>query len=138
MGRRNRFVSSTLSCPMCSPSLTPLLSNSLLEESFHVGFCLPLRLFPGTGTSSILLRSCPSHVLLTCPFNFNLFPVIFFFTGALYWSTPLSLLMLSFFVIPHIHLSLLIFLRDSTHQPQPPHLILRDSTHQPQHIHHSS
>ena len=37
--------SSTLFCPARPPPLTPTLSISLLHESFHLVFYLPLRLF---------------------------------------------------------------------------------------------
>ena len=62
-------------------------SLSLLQESFHLVFCLPLRLFPGA--SNILLSTCRSSLLLTCPKHFSLFSVIFFVTGATF-TDPLT------------------------------------------------
>ena len=58
------------------------LSISLLHKSFHLVFCLPLLLFPGTGASNILLSTCPSSLPLTWPYHFSLFSVTFFVTGA--------------------------------------------------------
>ena len=53
-------------------SFNSTLSVSLLHESFHLVFCLPLRLFPGAGASNILLSTCPSSLLLTCPHHYFL------------------------------------------------------------------
>ena len=60
-----------------SSSFNPTLSISLLHESFHLIFCLPLHLFHGTGEYNILLSSsmCPSYLLLTCLYHFILFSV---------------------------------------------------------------
>ena len=66
--------------------------------------------FPGTGASNILLSSCPSSLRLTqCSYHFSLFSVNFFVTGATF-TDPLtwSFLILSFFVTPHIHRSILV------------------------------
>ena len=86
---RNSFEyhSSTLSCP--SSSFNPTLSMSLLHESFHLVFCLPLHLFPGTGTSTILLSTCHSSLLLTCPYNFSLLSVTCYATGITF-TDPLT------------------------------------------------
>ena len=44
----------------------------------------------GTGASNILLSTCPSSLLLTCPYHFSLsFSVIFFVTGATF-TDPLT------------------------------------------------
>ena len=51
-------------------------SCSLLPPPLTTHF--PLRLFPGTGASNILLCICPSSPLLTCLFHFSLFSAIFF------------------------------------------------------------
>ena len=87
VGRWNGFEYynySTLCCPIIitSSSFNHTLSISLLHESFHLVFCLPLHLFLGTGASNILLSTCPSSLLLTCPYHFSLFSVIFVVTGA--------------------------------------------------------
>ena len=89
--------------------LCPVRPPPLLQESFHLVFSLPLHLFPGTGTSTILLSTCHSSLLLTCPYNFSLFSVTCYATGITF-TDPLtcSLLILSFFVTPHIHRSILI------------------------------
>ena len=52
--RRNgyEYHSSTLSCPIRPPPLTPTLSVYLLHESSHLVFCLSLQIFPGTGASN--------------------------------------------------------------------------------------
>ena len=83
---------------------------SLLHGSFHLVFCLPLRLFPVTGASNILPTMCRSSLLLYI-YHFSLFSVIFFVTCATF-TDPLthSFLVISFFVT-------------STHPPQHPHLI---------------
>ena len=80
------YNSSALFCPVRPPHLTPTLS---IHKPFHLVFCLPLHLFPGTGASNILLSTCPSSLLLTCPYNFSLFSVIFFVTGATF-TDPLT------------------------------------------------
>ena len=77
------YHSSTLSYPVNPPPLT-LHFPPLLHDSFLLVFCLPLRLFPGTGpgASNILLSMCPSSFLSSCPYHFSLFSVIFFVTRA--------------------------------------------------------
>ena len=63
-----------ISLSLCTSSaFKPILSISLLHESFHLVFCLPLRLFSGTGASTILLSTGSSSLLLTCPYYFSLF-----------------------------------------------------------------
>ena len=64
-GRRNGNHSAST-----SSSFNPTLSIPLLHESFHLVFSLPLRLFRSTGASNILLSTCPSSLLLTCPYHF--------------------------------------------------------------------
>ena len=81
------YHSSTLSCP--SSSFNPTLSMSLLQESFHLVFSLPLHLFPGTGTSTVLLSTCHSSLLLTCPYNFSLLSVTCYATGITF-TDPLT------------------------------------------------
>ena len=56
-------------CPVhCGLIVKPTLSVSLLLESFHLVFILPLNLFPGSGASNILLGTRrSSDSLLTCP-----------------------------------------------------------------------
>ena len=94
--------------PNTSSIFNPTLSMTLWHKSFRLVSCLPLRLFPGTGASTILLSACPSFLLLTCPYHFSLFSVIFFVTGAgATFTDPLTclFLILSFLVTPHVHLS---------------------------------
>ena len=50
---------------------------SLLHASFHLRFGHPLLLFPGMSTSSILLTMCSSFILLTWPYHFSSYSVIF-------------------------------------------------------------
>ena len=57
-----------------SSSFNPTVSISLLNESFHLVFCLPLHLFPGTGASNMLLSMCHSSPLLTCAYHLTLSP----------------------------------------------------------------
>ena len=88
------------------------LTIYLLHESFYLCFCLPFRIFTGTGGAcSLLLNTCPSSRLLTCPYHFSLFSVLFFVTGATF-TDPLTCFVSDF-----------IFRRDSTHASQHPHLV---------------
>ena len=92
-----------------SSSFNPTLSISPLHKSFHLVFCLPLCLFPSTGASNILLSTCYSSLLLTHPYHFSLFTVIYFATDATFTAHfTCSFLILSFFVTPPIHRSILI------------------------------
>ena len=96
-------------CPVqCVHLFNSTLSISLLHEAFHLVFYLPRRLITDSCASNIVLRMCPSSLFLTCPYHFSLFCVIFFVTGATF-TDPLtsSFLILSFFVTPHIHLSII-------------------------------
>ena len=116
------FFISSLSCHLELPqsfrisllifilSFVPKLSISFLHESSHLVFCLPRRLFPGTGASTILV-TCTYSFLLTCPHHFSLLSVIVFATGASITD-------------PLMFVSDSIFLRDSTN-PQ-----LTDNFHQ--------
>ena len=75
------FSSSVISHQPGSPEwlrISLILSSTyiFLNESFHLVFCLPLRLFPSNGASTILLRGY--HSSLICPYRFSLFSVIFF------------------------------------------------------------
>ena len=100
-----RFFPSSMVAGMVSNIILPLcpvqyalhfndaLPISPLHESFHLVFCLHLRVFPGTGASNILLSTCPSSLLLTCPYHFSLFSVIFFVTDST-CTHPLCLLVL--------------------------------------------
>ena len=90
-------LSSTLLCPICPPPLAPhfpyLFYRSLSTCWFSVF------LFPGTGAPNILLSMCPSSLLLTCPYHFSLFSVIFIVTGATFTDLlACSFLILCFFV----------------------------------------
>ena len=70
--RRNGidYHSSTLSCPVRPPPLTPHFPSLFIHESFYLVFCLPLRLFPGIGASS----TCPSSLL--CIFSVIVFLLV--------------------------------------------------------------
>ena len=90
-------------------SFSPTSVMSLLHASFHLRFGRPLLLFPGISTSNILLTMCSSFILVTWPYHFSRFSVIFLDTC----TTPVVPLMCSFrilslLVTPHIHLSILI------------------------------
>ena len=69
---------------------------------------LPSRLLPGTDASFILIITYQPSLLLTCPYHFSLFRVIFFVTDAT------SLI---------IFIAGLICLRDSPHPPHHSRLI---------------
>ena len=47
--------------PVCSPALTPHFPYLLLHESFHLVFCLPLHLLPGTGASKLVETNIHSN-----------------------------------------------------------------------------
>ena len=64
------YHSSTLSCPVRPPPLTPHIPSLFIHESFYLVFCLPLRLFPGIGASS----TCPSSLL--CIFSVIVFLLV--------------------------------------------------------------
>ena len=90
-------------------SFRPNAVMSLLHASSHLRFGRPLLRFPGISTSSILLTMCSSFILLTWPYHFSRFSVIFLEACATL-AVPLmcSFRILSLLVTPHIHLSILI------------------------------
>ena len=79
-----------------------------LQDSGHQVSCFSLCLL-SSDSSAILLSTFPSYLLLTCPYHLSPFSVIFFVADATF-TVPLtcSFLVLSFFVTPHIHLSILV------------------------------
>ena len=90
-------------------SFRPTSVMSLLHASFHLRFGRPLLVFPGMSTSSILLTMCSSFILLTWPYHFSRFSVIFL-DACTTLVVPLMCLfwISSLLVTPHIHLSILI------------------------------
>ena len=81
----------------------------LLHASFHRRFGCPLLLFPGMSTSNILLSMFSTFILLTCPYHYTRFSVIFLHAC----TTPVVPIMCSFrilsiLVTPHIYLCILI------------------------------
>ena len=84
---------------IASFSFYPTLSIYITHESFHLRLLLPLRLFPGTGTYNTLLSTYPYSVP-RWPFLCDLLCHWFYFY--------VLFLILSFFVTPHIHRSILI------------------------------
>ena len=90
-------------------SFRPTSVMSLLHASFHCRFGRPLLLFPGMFISNILLTMCSSFILLTWPYHFSRFSVIFL-DACTTIVVPLmcSFRILSLLVTPHIHLSILI------------------------------
>ena len=91
-------------------SFNPASVISLLHASFHLRFARPLLLlFLGISTSSILLTTCSSFILLTWPYHFSCFSIIFL-DACTILVVPLmcSFRILSLIVTPHIHLSILI------------------------------
>ena len=90
-----------------SSSFNITLSISLLHKSFQMVFCLPLHLFLVHLT--FFLAPSSSVVLLSCPYHFTFFSVIFFVTGATSTDAlTCSFPVVSVFVSPHIHRSILI------------------------------
>ena len=90
-------------------SFRPTSVMSLLHASFHLRFDRPLLLFPGMSTYSILLTICSSFILLTWPYHFGRFSVIFLDAyTTLVVPLMCSFRILSLLVTPHIHLSILI------------------------------
>ena len=76
-------------------SFSPTSVMSLLHASFHLRFGRPLLLFPGISTSNILLTMCSSFILLTWPYHFSRFSVIFLDAC----TTPVVPLMCSFRIL---------------------------------------
>ena len=95
---------STLSCPVRPPHVTPYFQY-ILYASFHLVFCLLLRLFHGIGASNVLLSTCPSFLLLTCPYHVSLFSVIIIVTRAIFFTdlSRVRLLKLKCRQYPAIH-----------------------------------
>ena len=89
--------------------LRPTSVMSLLHASFHLRYGRPLLLFPGMSTSNILLTMCSSFILLTWPYHFSRFSVIFL-DACTTLVVPLmfSFRIVSLLVTPHIHLSIRI------------------------------
>ena len=89
------------------PSFIPIAVMSLLHASFHLRFGRPLLLFPGISTSSILLTMCSSFILLTWPYHFSRFSLIFL-EACTTLAVPLmcSFRILSLLVTPHNHLNI--------------------------------
>ena len=87
----------------------PIHSISLLHESFHLVFCIPLRPIPGVGASNSILSTCPSYLLLTCPYHFRALS-LWFSLSLCYFTDPhtCSFLSSSFFVTPHIQCIIVI------------------------------
>ena len=87
---------------------SPASVKSLLHASFNIRFRRPL-LVPGMSTSSILLTMCSSSILLTWPYHFSRFSVIFVdVCTTLVVSLMRSFRIVSLLVTPHIHLSNLV------------------------------
>ena len=90
-GRRNviEYHSSTLSCLVRPPPLTAHVPY-IFYMSISTWLSVFLSVFPGTGASNTILITCPSSLLLTCPYHLNsLFSVIFFVAGATF-TDPLT------------------------------------------------
>ena len=96
-------------------SFGPTSVMSLIHASFHLRFGLPLLILPGMSTSNILLTMCSSFILLTWPYHFSGFSVIFL-DACTTLVIPLmcSFRILSRLVTPHIHLSILISFTSSS------------------------
>ena len=94
----------------CASSLDNSLSDkSFLIQSNHLRFGLPLLLFPGTSIAIILLPTCSSSLLNTCPYHVNLLSCTFFdISPTFVVSLILSFLILSSLVTQLIHLNILI------------------------------
>ena len=99
-------------CPVCRVVLfqTHLCHGmSLLHASFHRRFGRHPLLVPGMSTSNILRTMCSSFILLSWPYHFSHFSVIFL-DACTTLVVPLmcSFQIISLLVTPHIHLSILI------------------------------
>ena len=86
-GRRNgyEYHSSTLSCPVRPPPLTPHLSLCTSLSTWFSVFFLSIS-FLLLMHLTFFISMCPSSLLLTCPYHFRLFSVIFFVTELTIWS----------------------------------------------------
>ena len=89
-------------------SFRPTSVMSLLHASFHRRFGRPLLLFTGMSTSNILLTMCSSFILLTWPYHFSRFSVIFLDACTSLVPLMCSFRILSLLVTLHIHLCILI------------------------------
>ena len=76
---------------------------------FHIIFGRPLFLFPGIFVLNSFLSVCYSSLLVTCPYLFDI-PSVIFREACITLVVPrkCSFLILSWRVIPYIHLSILI------------------------------
>ena len=106
-------ISSTLSCPIRTPPHTS--QNVLLQESFNLVCCLPIRIFPGAGALLFFLSRAlfpfSWHICTTLTFLCDLVCV----TGAtLTDSLTCSFLILYFFLTTHIHLIILVSFTSSS------------------------
>ena len=107
-GRRYSWwsYSSMLPCLSCCPLETHLCHVSL---ACHRRFGRPLLLFPGMSTSNILLTMCSTFILLTWPYHFSRFSVIFLHScTTLVVPLMCSFRIVSLLVTPHIHICILI------------------------------
>ena len=100
---------------LSSPCPSPLslsvqnVSKSRWIASFHLIFGRPLFLFPGVSVLNTFLSVCSSSLLVTCPYQFDI-PSVIFLEACTTLVVPrkCSFLILSWRVIPYIHLSILI------------------------------
>ena len=83
-------------------------TSSSFKPTLSLSCCIRPRLVPGRPTDTSNFPTWPSSLLLTCPYHFNFFFVIFFATGATFT----------------LYQVLLIFRRSSTHASQHRHLSL--------------
>ena len=88
---------------------SPFSLMSSFTLSNHLLLGLPLFLLPCTFTTIALLPTYCSSLRITCPYHFNLVSCTFFVISPTF-VVPLilSFLILSSFVTPHIHRSILI------------------------------
>ena len=90
------------SCLIRPPHSATHSTCIILNKSFHLVFCLPLRLFPGTSSSVILLRRWPSSLLLTRPYHVS-FVLILFATDATFTGRHASSFLIIIFLLESLH-----------------------------------
>ena len=99
--------SSTLSCPIRPPHLTPHFPY-LFYKNISIWFSVFLSVCFLVLVHLTFFLALPFFLLLACSYHFSLFSVIFFVTDATF-TDPFT----SFFVTPHIHLSIPISITSS-------------------------
>ena len=111
-------ITDDLSSPHCPVRLLSRSQSGTFQlSSFHLVFGRSLFLFPGISALKTFLSMCSPSLIVTCPYQFNIFSDIFLEACAtLVVPLMCSFLILSLHVTPTIHRSILILVT-SIHFP---------------------